>query len=248
MQRGSSSKSIGHCTILAILFFLFSFNTLQAQEDEAAADDGIPTDEAIIAQGESIWKGNCTQCHAINEVVIGPALRNVHERLELPYLIRWIKNSQAVIKSGDEYAVALYEEYNKTVMPSYPFSDDQVLSILAYIKVESEKPVEVAAAETEVVGDGSGEAAVSGAPSEYITIIFIVLLIVLVLILFVLFLIISVVRKYLDQKEDLDEADKEIINQRFDFEAVFKSNAFIGLVIFFFVAVGFKSVIDGLFT
>ncbi|MEM7552272.1 MAG: cytochrome c3 family protein, partial [Bacteroidota bacterium] len=47
---------------------------------------------------------------------------------------------------------------------------------------------------------------------------------------------------------DLDEADKEIINQRFDFEAVFKSNAFIGLVIFFFVAVGFKSVIDGLFT
>jgi mono/diheme cytochrome c family protein len=247
--------------VLSLYFALFLITTTHtyAQEEveaaegttgteSAASDDGIPTDEAIISQGEGIYKANCTQCHAINEVVIGPALKNVHERLEIPYLMRWIKNSQAVIQSGDEYAVNLYNQYNQTVMPSYPFSDEEVMSVLAYIKAESEKPVEEAVADAGEAGALTGDTAGQvGIPTEYLTLIFGVLIVILVLILIVLSLIITVLRKYLNQKQEMDESEEEIVNQGFDFGALFRSPAFIGIVVFFLVAVGFKNAIDGLF-
>jgi len=136
------------------------------------------------------------------------------------------------------------------VMPSYPFSDDELMSVLAYIKAESAKPVEQEAV-ADAGGEGDGATAASGGagvPSEYLTLIFGILIVILVLILAVLFLIISVLRKYLNQKEEVEESEKEVVNQSFDFGAVFKSPAFIGLVVFFFIAVGFKNVIDGLFS
>jgi mono/diheme cytochrome c family protein len=261
MQETNSSTFWNKKAIILFSLILFSIQIpVMAQEEteaaaetnqetEQATDDGIPTDEAVISQGESIFKGNCTQCHAINEVVIGPALRNVHERLELDYLKRWIKNSQAVIQSGDEYAVNLYNEYNQTVMPSYPFTDEELMAVLAYIKAESAKPVETASAE-EATGD-AGETTASGEgvgiPSSYLTVIFAVLLFILVLILVVLVLTINVLRRYLNQREDLDDSDKEIVDQKIDFGALFRSPAFIGMVVFFLVAVGFKNAIDGLF-
>jgi hypothetical protein len=161
--------------------------------------------------------------------------------------MRWIKNSQAVIQSGDEYAVNLYNEYNQTVMPSYPFTDDEVMSVLAYIKQESDKPVEEPVAQ--VAAEGGDVAATQGVgiPSEYLTLIFGVLIVILVLILVVLFLIITVLRRYLNQKSEMDESESELVNQGFDFGALFRSPAFIGLIVFFVVAVGFKNAIDGLF-
>ena len=103
-------------TLLLVAGLFISSHFLQAQDE--AADDGLSTEEAIVTAGEKLYKNNCTQCHAINEVVIGPALKNVHERRSVEWLIPWIRNSQKVIQSGDEYAVALYNEYQKNVMQS----------------------------------------------------------------------------------------------------------------------------------
>ena len=58
--------------------------------------------------GEALFKANCTSCHAVKEKVIGPALMGVSKRRPEDWLIKWIKNSQAVIKSGDEYAVKIF--------------------------------------------------------------------------------------------------------------------------------------------
>ena len=42
-------------------------------------------------------------------------------------LIKWIKNSAELIASGDADAIAIYEEYNQSPMPAFPyFSDDDV--------------------------------------------------------------------------------------------------------------------------
>ena len=47
----------------------------------------------------------------------------------------WIKNSSALIESGDEQAIAIFEEYNQSVMTAFPtFSDDDVRDILATLK------------------------------------------------------------------------------------------------------------------
>ena len=37
-------------------------------------------DAAAIAAGDALFKGNCTQCHAINEQVVGPALGGISKR------------------------------------------------------------------------------------------------------------------------------------------------------------------------
>jgi cytochrome c oxidase subunit 2 len=93
-----------------------------------------------LEEGEKLYNANCVSCHAIKERVVGPALKNVHERRDEKWLLSWIRNSQKLIKSGDATAVELSKEYNGLVMPSYEqFSDDQIKGIVAYIKAESEK-------------------------------------------------------------------------------------------------------------
>lgn len=232
------------------LILFFSLNTLSAQDAEGGgAADGIPTDEAIVSAGASLFKANCTQCHAINELVIGPALKDVHERRETDWLISWIRNSQKLIQSGDETAVELWEEYKPTVMPAYPFSDEEITSLLAYIKVESAKePVveqPVAAAGGTAAPAQSGDSVSSG----YLTAVLVVLVIVLVLILIVLGLIVSVLTKYLkDQKGELADEDVEVVNQSVDIKKLVTSDFFIGAVVFIFVALLLKTAIDGAFT
>lgn len=230
--------------LISFLSFSFLTVTFSIAQD---AEDGIPTDEALVAAGEKLYNANCTQCHAINEVVIGPALKDVHERQSKDWLIAWIRNSQKVIQSGDEYANEIYEQYNKTAMPVYPFSDEEITSILAYIKVESDKePVaEVTVAEGGSVGSQASGPVVS---ESYITAILIVLVVVLVLILLVLGLIVNVLTKYIKDQKELDEADAEIVNQKVDLLAFVKSDFVIGSVIFIFTAIALKTVIDGVFT
>jgi mono/diheme cytochrome c family protein len=111
------------------LFLLFTFTTRLAIAD--------------VAEGEKLFTANCTSCHAINDKVVGPALKDVHKRREAAWLTKWIKNSQALVKSGDATAVALYKENNESVMTSFEnLSDAQIGSIIEYVKAESEKPAE----------------------------------------------------------------------------------------------------------
>ena len=59
-------------------------------------------------------------------------------------MIKWIKNSQTLVKAGDDYAVKIYNDYNKVAMPAFNLKDDEIKAMLAYIKTEAEKPDAVA--------------------------------------------------------------------------------------------------------
>ena len=245
------SRTLSRTFCLTLLTLFFSIATAVAQEDGASggADGGLPTDPAVISAGEALFKQNCTVCHGINERVIGPALKDIHKRRPLPWIISFVRNSQKVIQSGDPYAVQLYNEYNKTVMTPFDFSDEEITSIVAYIQSEGDKPAETAAAPA----DGTGTPATAqdggaGVPSQYINIILIGLLVVLGLILLVLVLIVSVLTRYLREKADIDPADREVLEQKADAGKFLKSNGFLGFAIFIFTAIVLKAVIDGLFT
>ncbi|MES2382320.1 MAG: c-type cytochrome [Bacteroidota bacterium] len=96
---------------------------------------------ADVAEGEKLFNANCTACHAINDKVVGPALKDIDKRQSEAWLIKWVKNSQAVIKSGDAYANKIYNEYNQSQMTAFPqLSDDQIKSILAYVKTGGPAP------------------------------------------------------------------------------------------------------------
>lgn len=245
LKRDCFYSKVGFFSKKIILSFSLIFTLIIVANSANAQDDGIPADEAVISSGEKLFKANCKVCHAVDQRVVGPALKDVHKRRNVEWITAFVKNSQKVIKSGDDYAVKLYEEYNKVQMTSFDFSDEEILSIIAYLKAESSK--EVVATET-TAGGGEGAAQASEGPSEYMTIIMIGLVVVLILILLVLGLIIGVLKKYLNAKEGISEDDKEIVDQKLDLQEFVKSNAFLGVVAFIFTAIVLKSALDGLFT
>ncbi len=100
--------------------------------------------------GKSLFSSNCAQCHSVGKgTVIGPDLKDVHKRRPEDWLLKWVKSSQSVVKSGDAYAVELFNKFNKTEMPNFQLADAEVKAILAYVKDEGSKaPAPVASSAT----------------------------------------------------------------------------------------------------
>lgn len=223
-------------TILSITLGLLAVTGSYAQD--------ISTDEGVITAGQASFKANCSTCHEVHSVRIGPALAGVYERRDLDWLKSWIKNSQAMVAAGDPIAVELFEEY-KTVMQAFPISDDEIMSILAYVQQET-------IAGPPVVVDGPGDNDNStdedSISSTYLISIIIILVVVLALALFALGLAARTLSKHLKEQKDLSEEDQELVGQSFDMMAFLKSNNFVGLVVFIFTILILKTLIDGAFT
>ncbi len=220
---------------LTILVFIVQSFTSFAQE--------ISSDAAVISGGQALFDANCKACHRVKTKLIGPALAGVYDRApSMNWIKEFVRNSSKVIASGDEYANKIYEENGKTLMTSFSsFNDDQIMSIMAYVKAEAEKP-------DEVVADGGGAATGGGAgvPTTYLNAILVGMVIILVLLLIILGLIINALKKYLDQK-DLSEEDREMVHSPFTFSTIAQSPGFIFLVVFIVACISFKTIIDGLF-
>jgi mono/diheme cytochrome c family protein len=220
----------------ALLCFVLSFS-LQAQD--------IPTDPAVISAGEALFNGNCKSCHRVKQKLIGPALAGVETRVpSIQWIYDWVRNPAKVIASGDEYANKIYAEYNKSQMTAFSnYKDEQILSILAYIKAEAAKVDAPAAPAAGTATAGGG----SSVPSAYIDTILIGMVVILVLLVVILALILNALRKFLNQR-DLSEEDREQVNSPITLGSIFSSPGFVFLVVFVVGILGFKGVIDGLYS
>jgi mono/diheme cytochrome c family protein len=118
--------------IISSLAFLFIFSlNLSAQEVD-------------VANGEKLFKSNCAACHKLDKKLVGPPLKGITEKREQEWLIKWIKDSPGLIKSGDKLAIQVFEENNKLPMTANPhLSDKDIIDILAYT---DGKPVQEAVA------------------------------------------------------------------------------------------------------
>ena len=98
-----------------------------------------------IVLGKKLFNANCAACHKVNKKAVGPALKGASSKYEKEWLYSWIKNSSALIKSGDDQAVAIWEEYNKSAMTAFPqLSTSDIDNIIAYTDYTPPAPAVVA--------------------------------------------------------------------------------------------------------
>lgn len=176
-----------------------------------------------VEEGKELYQANCAKCHMVNRKMTGPALAGVRERWpDSTNLYAWIKNSQAFLATGDEYANNLYEEYNKSPMQAFPnLSDENISSILLYIDAEAER---LAAADT----GGSGGTMVVAEPKDN-TVLYIILVAVLLIISIILGRTIGYLNKLGEEKFGEVEAEKVPMFKNPKLKPVF---GIIGLVVF----------------
>jgi mono/diheme cytochrome c family protein len=176
---------------IVLTIMLSAPGLLWAQDSTATA---APAGGGDVAKGESLFKNNCAQCHAVtDERVVGPGLKGSTSRNDMQWLIKWVRNSQAMIAAGDPYGVKIYNEYSKAQMTSFPnLSEDDIKGIFAYVDQAAAAPAPTAAAAGTAAG-GSG-AADSG-PSDLFMIVVIALVVVMLLVLGVLLVIVSLLSK-----------------------------------------------------
>ena len=98
--------------------------------------------DADIDLGKKLFNTNCAACHKLDKKAVGPALSGVTEKYDKEWLYNWIKNGNQMIRDGDPQAIAIWEEYNRSVMTNYPqFSNEDIDNILAYTNYTPPPPV-----------------------------------------------------------------------------------------------------------
>ncbi len=134
------------------LIFLLTFST------SLFAQDGDP------AKGKAIFNTNCAACHSLDKKMTGPALRFAEQRLaddeglDREWIAAWIRNSSAVVKSGDAYGNKIFNEYGGAAMTPMPQLTDQDISdILAYTAQEKAvPPANTSTGTTQAAGQNEG--------------------------------------------------------------------------------------------
>lgn len=140
------------CLVLAIIIVLMlneRYTTdLEMAIDDIAAPPGAPptgmnTPVSTYKPGEDgidgqkLFRQNCAVCHALTTTpIVGPGLTGVMSRVpSKEWMHKWIKNADAMKKSGDPYATKIDKENTGTMTVFSFLSDDQVDAIIDYISV-----------------------------------------------------------------------------------------------------------------
>ena len=130
-------------TIFSLLFlsFFLSTNLVSAQD------------------GEKIFNTNCAKCHSLGDArVTGPGLKGVFSRVpNEEWMFKWIKNNDALIKSGDAYAVKI-SAFDASAMTSFnDMPNEDIKAVIKYLK-DYKEPVKATPA--------GGAPGVTGEPAK----------------------------------------------------------------------------------
>ena len=206
-------------------------------------------------KGKALFTNNCSQCHAVtDEVVVGPGLKGVKTRTPgIDWLHKWIRNSTAVVATGDAYANQVFNKFQKIPMSSFPnLSDGDIDGILSYID-QANAP---APASTAPAGNGGSSgtnttvAAASG-PSELFTFVLVALLVVMLLVLGVLLVIVTILSRAVTPvttPAGTPTTTPFAVRLREGLSNAFHNSTLRSIVIWLFILVVTKESIDGLYS
>jgi cytochrome c2 len=84
------------------------------------------------AEAKKIFNQSCTGCHTYGKgIKVGPDLKGVTERRSRPWLLKFVRSSQQVIRSGDPTAQGLFQQFKQQRMPDWSaLSEQQITAVL----------------------------------------------------------------------------------------------------------------------
>ena len=153
---------------------------------------------SFAADGEALFKANCSNCHKPDADYTGPALKGWADREpNKEWIYKWVANPAQMIAS-DAYAKQLFEKWKPTVMTAFAnLKKDEVDAIMKYV---DDYTPPAATAQT-------GGAAGAGAESEDNSMLFGILTLILALVAFILLQVNSNLRKLTDDKEGVNRGE-----------------------------------------
>lgn len=233
--------------IVLSLMLLVSNSEVKAQDAAAGAPAAAaPAGGGDVEKGKTLFTNNCAQCHAVtDEKVVGPGLKGVETRTPgKEWLHKWIRNSSALIASGDQYANQVFNANGKVQMSSFPsLTDADIDGILAYI-ASAGAPAPTAAV-TGNNGTQTTTASATSGPSELFTFVLIALLVVMLLVLGVLLAIVSILSKAVTPGASAEGASSFGDRLKTGLSSAFHNSTLRSIVIWLFILVVAKETIDG---
>jgi cytochrome c551/c552 len=164
-----------------LLVIIFSFNN-----------------SVFAADGEALFKANCSNCHKPDADYTGPALKGWSTRVPSPdWVYKWVANPAQMIAT-DAYAKSLFDKWKPTVMTAFSnLKKDEIDAILKYVD-DYAPPAPMA---------GTSGAAAGGETGSDNTLLYGILTLVLALVALILLQVNSNLRKLSDEKEGVHRGE-----------------------------------------
>lgn len=209
-------KFLNLAVCLAIFNFSYSQDPTDKPEPEGVEQAQASGEEIVgdAAKGYDLFQLNCIACHKIDGDMVGPPLRNVVDRVKeeggvgRQWLHDWIKDNNALRAAGDEYAIEVFERYNKIPMLTFPnLTDQDIDDILAYTNDPEGGEQAFNDAKQKAAEEAAAAAppAKSGSPlTGFVIFAYVVLAL---LLLFVLFRL-NALKRLISGKTEVDAEDK----------------------------------------
>lgn len=93
-------------------------------------------DQALVTQGEVVFKAKCTACHKISKKFVGPALKGVTQRRSPEWIMNMTLNPEEMIQK-DPIAKRLLAEANGAPMANQNITEEEARALLEYFRTKN---------------------------------------------------------------------------------------------------------------
>jgi mono/diheme cytochrome c family protein len=90
-------------------------------------------DKKMITEGKGIFNDKCSLCHELDQLKIGPPLRNITKDRAPEYIMNLLLNTEAMQKA-DPNVKALIKKYNNIIMIDPALNQAKARSVLEYLR------------------------------------------------------------------------------------------------------------------
>ncbi len=90
-------------------------------------------DPKMVSQGKGIFNEKCMLCHELDQVKIGPPLRNITKDRAPEYIMNLLLNTSQMQKENANIK-ALIKKYNNIVMTNPELTQDKARSVVEYLR------------------------------------------------------------------------------------------------------------------